>query len=279
MRFQYLGTAAAEGFPAIFCNCEYCQNARRLKGKNIRTRSQAIIDEKLLLDFPADTYYHVFQYGLDLSKVKYVLFTHSHIDHCSIDDITMRGLAYAHNMAEKKVYVYGNEAVKKKFDKAYNEMYQAIKDCYEFILIKEYEKLYLDEYVVTPIRARHMKNENCFIYLIQKGNKSILYANDTGYLYEDAFEYLLKNKIRLDFVSLDCTMVNNPIKDTEGHMGFDGCNRVALKLKEMGVVDENTQIYVNHFSHNGNPLQDNLEKIAAPFGLKVSFDGLEIELV
>ena len=191
----------------------------------------------------------------------------------------MRGLAYAHNMAEKKVYVYGNEAVKKKFDKAYNEMYQAIKDCYEFILIKEYEKLYLDEYVVTPIRARHMKNENCFIYLIQKGNKSILYANDTGYLYEDAFEYLLKNKIRLDFVSLDCTMVNNPIKDTEGHMGFDGCNRVALKLKEMGVVDENTQIYVNHFSHNGNPLQDNLEKIAAPFGLKVSFDGLEIELV
>ena len=62
-------------------------------------------------------------------------------------------------------------------------------------------------------------------------------------------------------------------------MGFDGCNRVALKLKEMGVVDENTQIYVNHFSHNGNPLQDNLEKIAAPFGLKVSFDGLEIELV
>ena len=70
MRFQYLGTAAAEGFPAIFCNCEYCQNARRLKGKNIRTRSQAIIDEKLLLDFPAETYYHVFQYGLDLSKVK-----------------------------------------------------------------------------------------------------------------------------------------------------------------------------------------------------------------
>ena len=53
----------------------------------------------------------------------------------------------------------------------------------------------------------------------------------------------------------------------------------ALKLKEMGVVDENTQIYVNHFSHNGNPLQDNLEKIAAPFGFKVSFDGLEIELV
>lgn len=51
MRFQYLGTAAAEGFPAIFCNCEYCQNARRLKGKNIRTRSQAIIDRETFVGF------------------------------------------------------------------------------------------------------------------------------------------------------------------------------------------------------------------------------------
>ena len=51
MKIQFLGTAAAEGFPAIFCNCEYCNKARELKGKNIRTRSQAIIDDKILLDF------------------------------------------------------------------------------------------------------------------------------------------------------------------------------------------------------------------------------------
>ena len=45
MEFTYLGTAAAEGWPAVFCRCKYCLEAQRLGGKNIRTRSQAIINE------------------------------------------------------------------------------------------------------------------------------------------------------------------------------------------------------------------------------------------
>ena len=61
MKIKFLGTAAAEGFPAVFCNCEYCNKARELGGKNIRTRSQAIIDNKLLIDLPADTYFHFLQ--------------------------------------------------------------------------------------------------------------------------------------------------------------------------------------------------------------------------
>ena len=58
MKITFLGTAAAEAMPATFCNCKYCIEARRLGGKNIRTRSQSIIDGKLLIDLPADTYYH-----------------------------------------------------------------------------------------------------------------------------------------------------------------------------------------------------------------------------
>ena len=33
MKFKYLGTAAAEGFPAVFCDCEYCKEARK-RGEN-----------------------------------------------------------------------------------------------------------------------------------------------------------------------------------------------------------------------------------------------------
>ena len=29
MKFQYLGTAAAEGIPAIFCECENCMKRKR----------------------------------------------------------------------------------------------------------------------------------------------------------------------------------------------------------------------------------------------------------
>ena len=35
MKFRYLGTAASEGWPALFCNCEYCLKAKKLGGKNL----------------------------------------------------------------------------------------------------------------------------------------------------------------------------------------------------------------------------------------------------
>ncbi len=38
MKLTYLGTAAAEGWPAVFCNCPCCRQARVLGGKDIRTR-------------------------------------------------------------------------------------------------------------------------------------------------------------------------------------------------------------------------------------------------
>ena len=51
MKIKYLGTGAAEGIPAIFCNCSICKNAKNMKGKEIRTRCQAIIDEEIIIDF------------------------------------------------------------------------------------------------------------------------------------------------------------------------------------------------------------------------------------
>ena len=83
MKFTYLGTAAAEGFPAIFCNCKFCNRARQIGGKNIRTRSQALINDDFLLDIPSDTYAHSLNFDVRLDKIKYLLITHSHSDHFS----------------------------------------------------------------------------------------------------------------------------------------------------------------------------------------------------
>ena len=79
MRFQYLGTAAAEGWPGVFCRCAVCEEARALGGRHIRTRSQAMINDDLLLDFPGDTYMHALHYGLDLAKIQYLFVTHCHL--------------------------------------------------------------------------------------------------------------------------------------------------------------------------------------------------------
>ena len=75
MKIQFLGTAAFEGIPAIFCDCEVCKRSMESGGRNIRTRSQAIIDEDLLIDFPPDTYMHFVGNGILPEKIKNCIMT------------------------------------------------------------------------------------------------------------------------------------------------------------------------------------------------------------
>lgn len=111
MRIQYLGTAAAEGFPGVFCNCEYCRIARSDLNKELRTRSQALIDNDLLIDFGPDTYWHSLRFGLDLSAVKYVLVTHSHTDHFYAQELVNRGGNFAKQMKSAKIHIFANSEV------------------------------------------------------------------------------------------------------------------------------------------------------------------------
>ena len=54
MKLHYLGTAAAEAIPAVWCNCEVCKKIRKTRGKDVRTRSQVLINDDLMVDFPQD---------------------------------------------------------------------------------------------------------------------------------------------------------------------------------------------------------------------------------
>jgi phosphoribosyl 1,2-cyclic phosphate phosphodiesterase len=47
MELLFLGTAAAEGIPSMYCNCDTCRIARIKKGKNIRNRSAVLINKVL----------------------------------------------------------------------------------------------------------------------------------------------------------------------------------------------------------------------------------------
>ena len=117
MKLTYLGTAAAEGWPAVFCNCEYCKKAKATRGKNIRTRSQALINENLLIDFPMDSFLHMVNNKLDLSAVEYVFFTHSHLDHCSPVDLFFRAEGvYAHDLTKKDLTLFGNLKVAERLE-------------------------------------------------------------------------------------------------------------------------------------------------------------------
>ena len=106
MRLKYYGTGAAEGIPGLFCDCDVCNYARAHRGKDIRTRSQAAIDDKLLIDFPPDTYMHVLYGGLNLSKIHSCIVTHNHSDHLYPADIEMRRNGFAYPEVDSPLTFY-----------------------------------------------------------------------------------------------------------------------------------------------------------------------------
>ena len=154
MKFRYLGTAAAEGFPAMFCDCDYCREARKRKGKNIRTRSQSIINEDLLIDLPADTYMHALSGDLELFKIKYLLITHEHKDHFYPQELINRGHWYAPKLKDKIVVISSSTVYEEYLEKT-KTLPQPIRDLIDFRVVKAFEKITLGEYEIIPLPARH----------------------------------------------------------------------------------------------------------------------------
>ena len=276
MKITYLGTAAAEGFPAIFCNCRYCREARALGGKNIRTRSQSLINDNLLIDFPSDAYSHFLSYGIEGHKIKHLLITHGHRDHFYQLDLLSRRAPYAHAMSIPNLQMICSATAAQKYETAYEAFRGKAENEITPMIIAPFESVTVGNYEITALPARHMPGGEALIYVI-RGDKTLLYAHDTGYFFEEVFDYIKENQIFFDMVSLDCTNVNIKVSDEGGHMGFENISRLLIRLEEMGAINGKTLKYVNHFSHNGNPLHDYLEKEAEKYGCSVAYDGCSVE--
>ena len=277
MKLTYLGTAAAEGWPALFCRCEYCVKALERGGKNLRSRSQALVNDDLLIDFPADSFSHMQQNGLNFSAVKNLLITHSHMDHFSPTDLHLRSTSYyAHNLTTPHLTLHGNERVMKLLERERITREEEPNDTgITAVQVEAYKPFTAGKYRVTALPAFHAMNEKAFVYLIEDGEKTLLYLHDTGELFDEVYDYLAANKVRADLISYDCTYVALP--SGGGHMGLDSCPKVRARLESIGVVHENTVHVINHFSHNGKLIYDELEPAAKELGFLTSYDGMVVE--
>lgn len=276
MKLQYLGTAAAEGIPAVFCKCELCQKAAALKGKDIRTRSQAIIDGKLMIDLPPDSYWHAIQNQFYLADIKSLLVTHSHQDHFYPLELIMRAAPYAHGQ-NGCLTVYGNSNVKRLYEIALAEENDSpcIADAVRFEKIELFNPFCTEEgYQVTPLPAVHKENEICMIYLIEKNGKRIFYGNDSGFYSEEVYQYL--KGIHLDLISLDSTMAK--YSGGRSHMGIEENVRAWQRFAELDCADPTTKVVVNHFSHNGQATHAELEEMVRPYGFLVAYDGMTVKI-
>ncbi len=276
MKLKYLGTAAAEGIPGLFCECDNCVKARAQGGKNIRTRSQALVDDTLLIDMPPDNYLHMLQHKLELWKINDCLITHYHGDHLCTRDIALRRRGFSTIHDRKPYRIYADQVAYDRMAEFVAEQNITPEDV-QIIKVGPGETFEAAGYTVTAIRATHDQTTTPLIYIIEKDGKSLLYAHDTGLLCQESMDVLKKWGKKLSMVSMDCTAGMLPI-DYDGHMFLDRCVAFRQRLLDAGVADQNTLMYLNHFSHNGlNALYDDLLPFAHAQGFEVSYDGLEVE--
>lgn len=267
MYITYQGTAAAEGVPAIFCNCDHCRYARAAGGKEIRMRSGAMVDGKLKLDFGPDAYAQALRFGQNYAEVEHVLITHTHSDHLTPHDLACIHPPYSHR--DKPLKVYGNSRVGEKLAPFLKE------GVLEFIQVKPFETYQLGGYQVTPLHAVHapLSGEEVLFYLIEKDGRRLLYAHDTD-VFTDEDMAFLKGK-RMDLISMDCT--NGVLEmDYIGHMSITDNLKLREALIANGTADEKTVFVANHFSHNGLVSYEEMEKRLP--GFRVSYDGLTLRV-
>jgi len=271
MKVLFLGTGAAEGWPALFCECEACRKAMTLGGKNIRSRSSILLDGVYKVDLPPDNYLHMLRYGRSLADVRYLFITHTHYDHLHPDDLLMRREPFAHIMGEKPLHIYGNEEAIARIRSAvegYSGMGLTLHK------VKPFNGFVAGEFNVMPLLADHGGDRFPLLYLFEKNDKVILHGYDSGWFPDETWKAL--EDYTLDLAILDCT--SGPLPVSKYHMSIGCVVRVKEYMLLRGIADKDTVFIATHFSHNGGLLHEELESRLNPKGIRVAFDGLEIEI-
>ena len=158
MNFRYLGTAAAEGIPSVYCDCPVCSHARLSGGKEVRTRSGAVIDGTLMLDYNPDVFTQCLFGYFDARRVRDIFITHSHSDHCDMYQLINRSdPCFCLPSEQYTLNVYGNEAVGQLFNEACREFKMVHT---EFHTVAAFAPVSVQDFAVipcppaTPLRSR-----------------------------------------------------------------------------------------------------------------------------
>jgi len=273
MQIQYLGTGAAEGLPALFCHCENCRRAQVLGGRNIRSRSQALIDGKIVIDWPADSFMHMRDNAIDYARISTLLITHNHGDHFYPADFSLRRPGFAHIDDCKPLDIYGSEDILPDVEKYVVKLPENNPNLIRVQTVTPRVTFEADGYRITPLEAVHGTGHP-YVYVIEHGQRTLLYAHDTDIFENEVWDFIRSKKWYFDFVSMDCTEGAKPI-NYRGHMNLERDRIFRKMLINLGAADDNTVFCLNHFSHNaGAALYVDMVIPAEKEGFLVSYDGM-----
>jgi phosphoribosyl 1,2-cyclic phosphate phosphodiesterase len=266
MTIRLLGTGAADGIPAFYSNSRVSEYARLKGGKDVRTRSAALIDGCVKIDLPPDTAMQLNRDGLSAMDWACLIFTHGHDDHFDVNQIQ-----YAmHPFTDKEFLefpIYANGTIIERIRERYPSWPM------ELVETKSFNCFYLCKYRVTPIRARHKEDEDAHNLIIERDGRSLLYALDTGIWTPETWEFL--KDFNIDALIIECTDGRAEC-DYDGHLNIKKCAEMVERLREQGTLRAGAPVITSHHSHKGDATHEELIQLLAPHGITPGYDGMEV---
>jgi len=272
MEIVLLGTAAAEAWPAPFCRCDACQEARRRGGKSIRTRSGALIDSSVKVDFGPDTSSQMQREGRDLWAVTTLIFTHGHDDHFTPAELQYRKPMFVAGDLPATLHVYGSAEVMDALRAAYVDA-EEIGAEFHAPLTPLAPVVTSDGTEILPLPATHVPGT--LLLRLTRNGKSVFYGHDTGEIPEETVRALSGSP--LDLAIFDCTYGATD-HESVVHMGLAAVVRTIERLRKVGAVTDKTRLMGTHISHHSGLLHEPLEERLRPHGIDLAYDGLTIIL-
>ncbi|OGG95782.1 hypothetical protein A2V95_02860 [Candidatus Kuenenbacteria bacterium RBG_16_41_7] len=249
MKIKFLGTSAGWPLPRLGCKDEICSST---EPKDRRTRSQALINDVLLLDVGPDTYFHLSQPNIDTTKIKYAAITHEHPDHTS----GLWDLGHIYNSKPIKVIVHPST-------------FQKIKKLFFY---KEFE--ILETEAGSPVKVNGLEvsllpvnhTGSSFRILVKEGNKRLFWAPDFKSLPIETIE-ILKS---VDLIAMDGSELR--IK-TPSHQTIEE----GVKLGKLLDAKKTYFIHIGHRALPHEKFEIFLKRKGGP-RFQVAYDRLQVEL-
>ena len=273
MNLFFLGTGAAEGLPGLFCDCRICAHARENGGRNKRFRTGVLIDGVVRIDLPPDSLAQVQAYPeLRLCNLEHLLFTHTHDDHFAARELQYLSPNFAPERT-KLLHVWGTEFCLERIRTVMGRFFEPAP--LALCAVEPFQTYPVAHLSVMPITAHHKSDELCLNYLLTDtaSGKTVLYASDTGWYNRETWDYL--SGVRLDAAIVECGL-GAAQSGYDGHLSLSGCVAFREKLIADGSLSPDAPFYLTHISHTGLLSHDEMVTHAAPHGMQVAYDGLQV---
>ena len=254
LQVKFLGTGAAEGIPAINCNCPHCTRARNERGKLIRQRSALLVslpDYELLVETPPDIRALLDEYKI--THIDGIFLSHAHYDHAS-------GLwEFLYWPGDIDLFIEGSvyKALR------HQEGGDRLSDITFYCPCRPGVAIRFDSFFFTPFAVSH--TVPCFGLAFYEGGHKVIYAADTGRRFSNYARSLIS---KADLLIINVPRFEPPHED---HLTI--VEAVALK-EELAV----RHLILTHINHHNRP-HDELEAYVSQFaGVSVAYDGLTVSL-